>query len=138
MFPFVAMARWKRRARAVSVVLIRSTADGIHEYPLLAACEPQSTDYPCVDQNRTDSSTSPYEELTVRADASRQRIWFIEPTSGLVFATQDRRTGDGSLWFAQRPAWAGPNSGTLLPPARFPLDSELALEGTGHGEIGGT
>ncbi len=55
-----------------------------------------------------------FDEIEVRADESRSRVWFVDGESGRVIATLDRGTGVTTGPDDEPPAWATVDGGVLL------------------------
>ena len=55
-----------------------------------------------------------FDHLQIRSDESRQKIWFVETSSGQVIATLDRSTGAVTGPDDLHPAWAEPDGGVIL------------------------
>jgi hypothetical protein len=55
-----------------------------------------------------------FDEIHVRADESRSRVWFIDSGSGRVIATLDAETGVTTGPGEEPPAWATADAGDLL------------------------
>ena len=54
------------------------------------------------------------DEIEVRADESRQKVWFVDKRAKRVIATLDRATGNTTGPDDQPPPWATPEGGILL------------------------
>lgn len=54
------------------------------------------------------------EEVEVRADEQRRRVWFVDRTTRRIVATLDRDTGVTTGPDDDPPVWAEPNAGILL------------------------
>lgn len=55
-----------------------------------------------------------YDEIEVRADELRRRVWFIDRDTGRVIATLDRDTGVTTGPDDEQPSWATPHGGVVL------------------------
>lgn len=55
-----------------------------------------------------------FDDIEVRADESRRRVWFVDREAGRVIATLDRDTGSTTGPDDEPPAWATVNGGVLL------------------------
>lgn len=55
-----------------------------------------------------------FEDVEVRADPERRRVWFVDRTAGRVIATLDRLTGATTGPDDESPLWATPDGGVLL------------------------
>ena len=56
----------------------------------------------------------PYEEVEVRADDSRRRVWFVDVAAQRVIATLDRETRETTGPDDEPPPWATVEGGVLL------------------------
>lgn len=54
------------------------------------------------------------DEIDVRADETRSKVWFVDKRAGKVIATLDRETGKTTGPDDDPPSWATPDGGTLL------------------------
>jgi hypothetical protein len=54
------------------------------------------------------------DEIEVRADETRNKVWFVDKRAGKVIATVDRETGKTTGPDDEPPAWATLEGGTLL------------------------
>ena len=59
-----------------------------------------------------------YDDIEIRADESRRRVWFIEVSTQRVIATLDRDTRVTTGPDEAPPWWATPDGGVLLEPGR--------------------
>ena len=55
-----------------------------------------------------------FDEIEVRADESRSRVWFVDRATGLIVATLDRDTGATTGPDDEPPSWAAVDGGILL------------------------
>ncbi|MHC4992345.1 MAG: hypothetical protein ACYTGC_15335 [Planctomycetota bacterium] len=55
-----------------------------------------------------------FDDVEVRTDPERRRVWFVERATGRVIATLDRETGATTGPDDDPPAWATPDGGLLL------------------------
>ena len=57
-----------------------------------------------------------FDDVDVRTDEGRQRVWFVDRGAGRVIATLDRLTGTTTGPDDAHPRWATPDGGILLEP----------------------
>lgn len=55
-----------------------------------------------------------FDDIEVRADESRQRVWFIDREAGRVVASLNRATGATTGPDDEPPVWATPDGGVVL------------------------
>jgi hypothetical protein len=55
-----------------------------------------------------------FENVVGRTDQTRQKVWFVERSTGRILATLDRQTGQTTGPDDEPPAWAKPDGGLPL------------------------